>query len=474
MRRREVPASAAKEREEFEKEKLRLQGELDGVKNRLSNALNYQEELEQRNTAAEEKIAHLEEVLEEAENNALRTNRLVEHLKSEKESMQSEVDERGVLMKNLEEKMNKMDKTLERKEKQNRDLATKLEAAQKDQEAANARAAQFRDNLDQNNKELEKTKRALADTSRLGSLNEGSKLRNELTKLTKQGAALTKRYQLLEQNKAKADSERDRLRQTLAVMEREVMLDKKQAEADRRTMENLAREKEIMSKNLQTIQAISYWVRELKIEPLLPHSCSISFWSSMERHLGNPVPDQFVRTSLLTVLFRCHNTLDFDPVVALGRNRGPGPTLGSDSALTQVSLKVPVCRYLTEATENLNMLNIQEQNRKKLEHELELNEAQLNKQRLLIRAMQKDKDSCRPDLAPDSDTSLIPFRSQFSSFDLDPDFSRVLNYDSDLVLDFNPDSTLHFVPSFGLDCDSDPTLDFDSYSTLDSIPIKLY
>lgn len=56
--------SAVKEKEKFEKEKARLQGELDAVRLRLSNALNYQEELEQRNSAAEETIAKLEEQLE--------------------------------------------------------------------------------------------------------------------------------------------------------------------------------------------------------------------------------------------------------------------------------------------------------------------------------------------------------------------------------------------------------------------------
>lgn len=56
--------SAVKEKEKFEKEKARLQGELDGTKLKLTNALNFIEELEQRNTAAEETISKLEEQLE--------------------------------------------------------------------------------------------------------------------------------------------------------------------------------------------------------------------------------------------------------------------------------------------------------------------------------------------------------------------------------------------------------------------------
>ncbi|XP_063896257.1 cilia- and flagella-associated protein 58-like [Helicoverpa armigera] len=45
-----------------------------------------------------------------------------------------------------------------------------------------------------------------------------------------------------------------------------------------------------------------------------------------------------------------------------------------------------------EAQENLTMLDLQEQRRKQLEHELEINSAQIHKQRLMIRTFEKDKD----------------------------------------------------------------------------------
>lgn len=49
-------------------------------------------------------------------------------------------------------------------------------------------------------------------------------------------------------------------------------------------------------------------------------------------------------------------------------------------------------RISDEALENLDMLHLQEQRRKQLEHELDVNAAQINKQRLLIRQLEKDKD----------------------------------------------------------------------------------
>ncbi|XP_052752847.1 cilia- and flagella-associated protein 58-like [Galleria mellonella] len=294
--------SAVKEKEKFEKEKARLQGELDGVKQRLSNALNYVEELENRNTAADENIVKLEEQLEEADNNTVRQNRLVDHLKGESATLKNEVENRGTTIANLTDKLTKAEKTIERRDKQLRDIGQKLETAQQEQETASAKAAQYKEQLETTNIEFDKTKQNLHNTAKelKNMIDDGNRLRNEVSKLTKQATQQTKKYQLLEGNKANVESERERLRQQVSVMEREIMLGKKQAESDKRDIENLNREKDILNKNMQKIQ--------------------------------------------------------------------------------------------NEALENLQMLHLQEQRRKQLEHELEMNAAQINKQRLLIRQLEKDKD----------------------------------------------------------------------------------
>ncbi|XP_013185024.1 cilia- and flagella-associated protein 58 [Amyelois transitella] len=294
--------SAVKEKEKFEKEKARLQGELDAIKLRLTNSLGYVEELEQKMNTAEDNIAKLEEQLEEADNNAVRQNRLVDHLKGESATLKSEVESRGTTISNLTDKLSKAEKTLERRDRQLRDMGNKLETARGEQEAAMIKAANLREQLDNTNAQFEKNKQALQNANRelKNMTDEGTRLRNEVSKMRKEAVQQTKRYQLLEKAKASVESERDRLRQQVSVMEREIMLSKKAAEADRRDIENLNREKDILNKNMQKIQ--------------------------------------------------------------------------------------------NEALENLQMLNLQEQRRKQLEHELEMNAAQITKQRLLIRQLEKDKD----------------------------------------------------------------------------------
>ncbi|XP_068625385.1 cilia- and flagella-associated protein 58-like [Battus philenor] len=294
--------SAVKEKEKFEKEKARLQGELDGVKLRLTNALNYVTDLEAKNTEGEETIAKLEEQLEEADNNAVRQNRLVDFLKSESASLKSEVEHRGKTISNLNDKLNKAEKGIERRDRQLANLGAKLDQAQQEQEAAVAKATAMKELLDATNVKFDETKQKLSSTTKelKNMTDDSNRLRNEVTKLHKQQVQQMKKYQLLEQNKAAVESERERLRQQVSVMEREIMIGNKHAEADKREIENLNREKDILNKNIQKIQ--------------------------------------------------------------------------------------------NEAIENLHMLNLQEQRRKQLEHELEISAAQNNKQRLCIRQMEKDKD----------------------------------------------------------------------------------
>ncbi|XP_063369056.1 cilia- and flagella-associated protein 58-like [Cydia amplana] len=294
--------SAAKEKEKFEKEKQRLLGELDGVRQRLSGATSYIEELEQKLNKADDTIAAMEEQLEDAGNNAVRQNRLVDHIKGEVESLKNLLEERRVLIKNLNETLSKSEHTIERRDRQLKDMQNKLHAAQAEQEAALAKASHFREILENTNIEFAKAKENLTNTSKdlKNMTSDNTKMRNEVSKLTKQAVQQTKKYQRLEQMKSDTETERNGLRQQVVVMEREILIANKKAEADRRDIENLNREKEILNQSMQKIQ--------------------------------------------------------------------------------------------NEALENLHALNLMDNRRKQLETEVDQSNAQVNRQRLVIRQLEKDKD----------------------------------------------------------------------------------
>ncbi|KAJ2940036.1 hypothetical protein O0L34_g14069 [Tuta absoluta] len=294
--------TAAKEKEKFEKEKARLNNELEAWKVRLANAQVFADELEVKNQTAEALVAKLEEQQEDMENDAVRTARLVEHLKTEASKMKAELESRADVIAVSNERITKMERILDRRDKQLKELTTKLETAKAEQEAASARATQFRHSLEAQNQDYEKNKQQLHNTTKelKNTIDDGNKLRMEISKLNKQLLTSTKRYTLLENVKATLETERDQLRNQVGVMEREIMIGKRQSENDHRDIENLNREKEILNKNMQKIQ--------------------------------------------------------------------------------------------NEAMENLNMLHLQEAHRKQLDHEIEMNNRQINKQRLLLRAYEKEKD----------------------------------------------------------------------------------
>ncbi|XP_048486400.1 cilia- and flagella-associated protein 58 isoform X1 [Plutella xylostella] len=294
--------SAVKEKERFEKEITRLQSELDAAARRLESAVEYQRELEGRAQEAAEKEAAQEDKLEEYENNAVRTNRVLEHTKGEVNELKAEIEARGKTIGMLNEKLAKSEKQLERRDKQLHEIQSKVVQATQEQQAALARASHAREQLERQAKECEKSKKTLGDVSKelKISIDDNNRQRTEIAKLNKNFATQVKKYQLLEQAKATSDAERDRLRQQITVMEREIMMSKKQAESDKREIENQQREKDILNNNMQKMQ--------------------------------------------------------------------------------------------TEAQENLQSLHLQQQRRKQLEHELELLQAQINKQRIAARQMEKEKD----------------------------------------------------------------------------------
>lgn len=76
------------------------------------------------------------------------------------------------------------------------------------------------------------------------------KLNKEVMQFGKVRENYDKKLKHMENDKAKVGEDRDKLRQIYANMEREVEAMKKQQESDKRNLENLLREKDILNKNI--------------------------------------------------------------------------------------------------------------------------------------------------------------------------------------------------------------------------------
>lgn len=75
-------------------------------------------------------------------------------------------------------------------------------------------------------------------------------LKNDLSKFNKQKEVLDKKLKIAEEDRDGVVVEREKLRITVANMEREIQGVKKSADQDKRELDNCAREKDILNKNI--------------------------------------------------------------------------------------------------------------------------------------------------------------------------------------------------------------------------------
>lgn len=81
-------------------------------------------------------------------------------------------------------------------------------------------------------------------------LEETQRYRNDIAKCLKMREVLEKKIKTVESEKSVAMMERDRMRQMVSSVENEIQQVKKSADADKRSLDALQREKEIMSKSI--------------------------------------------------------------------------------------------------------------------------------------------------------------------------------------------------------------------------------
>lgn len=88
-----------------------------------------------------------------------------------------------------------------------------------------------------------------------------ARLKNDVAKYSKSKEILEARIKQIEEEKVDINADREKLRQMIANMGREIDLMKRTTDSDRRNLEHFQREKEIMNKNIvrQQGKVINYY-----------------------------------------------------------------------------------------------------------------------------------------------------------------------------------------------------------------------
>ncbi|XP_045475100.1 cilia- and flagella-associated protein 58-like [Harmonia axyridis] len=248
-----------KKKEGLQREKERLQGEVIQLSQKLQNALGYQEELEHKNSAADIKLNELTTQVEDQTSEIDRHKRQTAKLNQDITEMKEKLSEKELQLNELTEVVGYHMKQIARLENQVKDEKTNYDRLYKEHESLNSKHYKMyedlqvaQSNYDQTRKTLNKKELELKNSE-----DTVNHLRNDVTKLTKMKDLYDKKLLAMDSDKNDVIQERNKLRQRLIIIEKEVDDMKKQADSEKRAMDSIAREKDIMNKSIMRQQGLA-------------------------------------------------------------------------------------------------------------------------------------------------------------------------------------------------------------------------
>ncbi|KAI4460742.1 cilia and flagella-associated protein 58-related [Holotrichia oblita] len=249
----------SKHKEGLQRERDKLVSEVAKLTEKLNNALSYQEELERRTSQADLKINEFAEQIEEQGNEIDRHKRAKEKLENEIKELQETIDKKEHEIVNLNEIITTNQRVVVKLESNLKEQKIMTDKAVRDSETINVRFAKMQDELDSvtyNHDRLKKDFMKRANEIRFKE-EEIARLKNEVAKYSKSKEIVEARIKQIEDEKSDINVDREKLRQMIGNMSREIDLMKRQTDNDKRSLEHLTREKEIMNKNMVRQQAVS-------------------------------------------------------------------------------------------------------------------------------------------------------------------------------------------------------------------------
>ncbi|KAL3268053.1 hypothetical protein HHI36_007182 [Cryptolaemus montrouzieri] len=248
-----------KKKEGLQREKERLQGEVVQLAQKLNNALGYQEELEHKNSAADIKINELSGQVEDQTNDLERFKRQQTKLTQDVNDLREKLSEKEVQLTELTEVVGYHMKQISRLENQIKDDRTNYDRLLKEHESLNIKHFKMYEDLQvaQSNNEQIRKQLNKKDAEMKNSEDTNNHLRNDIAKLTKMKDLYDKKLLAMDSDKNDLVQERNKIRQRLMLLEKEIDDMKKQADIEKRAMDAFAREKEIMNKSIMRHQGVS-------------------------------------------------------------------------------------------------------------------------------------------------------------------------------------------------------------------------
>uniref|UniRef100_H2ZK28 Cilia- and flagella-associated protein 58 central coiled coil domain-containing protein n=1 Tax=Ciona savignyi TaxID=51511 RepID=H2ZK28_CIOSA len=242
-----------KMKEEVTHERDELLTEIVSMRERLSAASASQQKAESDRDAAEMKVGELQQDIQMKHNEVQRETRKKEKLERELGGGRKDLEARVGEIKNLQNQLQRCKDDNTRLEQQLKEQRILHEKAVRDTDLLNARLTKlqqdYSNQIDAADALANDNQNKAADLK--AREDEINQMRQDTTRLTKMRETIQRRLQAVEESKADVEGQKETLRGQISGIGTRWGVDamKKQAEADRKAMDDLVRERDILNKN---------------------------------------------------------------------------------------------------------------------------------------------------------------------------------------------------------------------------------
>ncbi|NWX19361.1 CFA58 protein, partial [Aegotheles bennettii] len=239
-------------KEKITKERDQLLSEIVKLRQSLTEATEQQQDAERAKNEADESIMQLQQEIQLHQNEASREARKKEKMEKELKNLLVEMDNKQDEIKNLQQHIHR-----------NKEEQLKMEQHLKEQKILNEKAGKELEQLQTRNNKLKQEseqhsvmfEEVMQDiqqkTAELKARDEEvTQMRLEISKLNKLRDVLQNKLRVAEEQKVDAEHERNTLKNQISGLERDLEAAKKQAEIDKKAIDELVRERDMLSKNL--------------------------------------------------------------------------------------------------------------------------------------------------------------------------------------------------------------------------------
>ncbi|XP_040418865.1 cilia- and flagella-associated protein 58 isoform X2 [Cygnus olor] len=239
-------------KEEITKERDQLLSEVVTLRQNLTQATEQQQDTERAKNEAEQAVMQLQQEIQMRQNEVSREARKKEKMEKELKNLQAEMDNKQSEIKNLQQVIHRNKEEQAKTERHLKEQKILSERAGKELEQIQMKYSQLvQESMHRNTMFENVMKDVHQKTTELKAKEEEvNQMRLEISKLNKLRDVLQGKLRVAEEQKVDAGHERETLKSEISGLEKELEAAKKQAEIDKKAINELVRERDMLSKKV--------------------------------------------------------------------------------------------------------------------------------------------------------------------------------------------------------------------------------